>query len=661
MATWATTNFLGGAIGTAVTTTTEPIFSGKNGTALFYGSGVSGTVQSAEIQSGPGDVTLSLAGKTHVRVGMDVQYVSGAITGTCYLFMFVDGGTVNRADVIVRNVAGVGYLALRNNFVYSGQSTRPFAIGDVYHIELEWTSGTNYKLYQWYPGNLTATPDETYTVANTLTATTVRIGNAGGTMGMTVRMASLRATDGEQIRSGVSGGSLSFNMVGLASHNTVRSVAKTVGATAVRMAVSTVVGMTTPVYSDYATPDTYGYSRMSVSGLAANTQYYWATEVDGVLNTTVNGMAKTLPTPNVAANFSFWSSSCHDTTTSGVFALIKARNPLFGVQLGDMGYPYITGGIGTGVNHNIAPADTAQIIADRELTISAATVNNLYRNVPFSYTYSDCDGGGGNSDGTWDAFVGGNVQAAYRTQFAHPNLTLANCGARSWVVGRVRCVHTDEITLSSSRSAADDASKTKLGVTQKAWFKAELIAARDANQVVFWFGDGPWLGDATTGTDNTWGRYITERNEIGNFITANQIRIVRIHGDTHTLFADDGTHNTSGGFPVISAAPMHTTANPYGETVSNGKYPTVATNSSRQYGFYNVTDAGTSLTLVYHGWQSTVALPTETERVTMTVVWDMTTLPPIDPNSQPWVKVYVGNQEASMVAVGDTPIWEKVV
>lgn len=489
MAVWATTDFVGGALGAQVTNLTEPIFSERIGTTLVYAAGINGSPQSAEVQSVSGSLVLNVTGKSHVRVGFDIQRMSGTISSGVLLVTFRSGST-NRADVFLRN-AGGGQIALRNNFAYVGQSTRTFANGDLYHIEAEWESGVGFKLYQWHPGNTSATPDEVYTVANTLSVDNIQIGNGSGATGLTLRYATFRATDGEQIRGGVSGGSLVHNEVGAAGTSWFRTVAETSGAATVRAVASLSSSMTSPIYSAYEVPDEYGYSTQTVTGLSPQTQYYWATEVDGVINTTVNGRAKTLPTPNVAANFSFYVGSCHDTVGAAMFANLLARNTDFGFQLGDLGYPYITGGLGDGPNANIAPSDTAAIIAHRKLTIGSALPNALYRGIVFHHTYSDCDGPGGNGDGTWPGIQSGDVQRAYRIQFAHPDLPLADCGARSFVSGRVRFVHTDELTLSSSRSAQDDAAKSKLGATQKAWFFSELLAARDANQVVLWIGDGP--------------------------------------------------------------------------------------------------------------------------------------------------------------------------
>jgi alkaline phosphatase D len=415
-------------------------------------------------------------------------------------------------------------------------------------------------------------------------------------------------------------------MAGAPTSSGFATVAKTTGTTA-RMAVSVNSDLSSASYTSAQTPDVYGYTHHAATGLTANTQYYWAIEHDGHLDLGKQGMARTLPTVGSLASFSFWVGSCHDWIGSNVYEHIRTKTgvgsltALFGSHLGDMGYPYIGSG-GT----PIAPANTATLVADRELTITGPLPMRLYREIPIHHTYSDCDGAGSNSDGTWVGFTGGNVQAAYRAQFPNPTLPLADTQARSWVVGRVRFIQTDELTMASARGATDNSSKSKLGTAQKAWFKAEIDAAEAAQQAVVWLGDGGWLGAAATGgTNSTWTAYSTERTELGTYIAGKpwvSDHIVRAGGDIHTLFADSGANNSWGGFPTTGNAPMSTTANTYGQTVSDGKWPT-SSGSARQYGWYDVTDAGGTLTIDYNGMAYDSGTTTWIERVSMTMTWTM--------------------------------------
>lgn len=652
---WATTNFTGGAIGTNVTAATEPIFSAFTGNNLTYAEGFAGATQSIQTTAA-GDLTLDLQGKDRVRIGFDALRVSGTQTAGFYLAMFtgLDAGVAtNRADAFIRNQNG-GNLSLRRNFTYAGQSTQVWENGQWYHIEMEYQKDVGYKLYIWYPGNGTITPSETFTAADVVEADSLRFGHSGGVTGLTMRLANFRASNGGQIRTSAvvqpAAGTLNLALNGFSAPTSFRVQVKTTGATSVRLAYSTNADYSSPTFSAAVVPDAQGYAKLDATGLAAETTYYWSVEVDGILNTSLRGRSKTMPTAGTAKSFTFGWASCFDSSTSGVFPLVTAREPNFFVMLGDYGYQYLTGG----TNGNTAPSDVATVRTHRETVLSATGPRQLFAQVPFSYTYSDTDGAGANSDGTFPGFVSGAVQAAYRQQFGHPTLPMTTSGARAWTIGRVRFIQTDETTLASAKAATDNSAKTKLGTDQKTWFKDQLTAAAADSSIayVIWLGDGPWIAPASnSGTGNGWERYNTERQEIAAHIISTGVKIMRLHGDTHTLFADDGTNNAWGGFPTASAAPLHTTANPVGWTVTGGKWPTAQTNSSRQYGICSIEDNGDSIRVTVKGYSSLNGQP-EVERFSQTM--EFGELP-----TQVFTTFYVGNTELDELWIGPELIWRK--
>ncbi|QWY84045.1 phosphoesterase [Microbacterium phage A3Wally] len=442
------------------------------------------------------------------------------------------------------------------------------------------------------------------------------------------------------IAPGAPAGTLNFTSNIWADQVSMTLVGKTTGAQEVELLVN---GQTFT-----ATPDSAGYFRVVGTGLSPSSTYIWELRVDNVLRD--SDTLVTLPGWNNSDinGMTFAWGSCFDAYTSAVFGLINARQPRFIAELGDWGYQYITGG----ANGNTSPTDVATVRAHREPVLAAAAPQGLFTKYPTSYTYSDCDGGGSNADSTVGGLATGAVQAAYRQQFAHPTLTLTNTGFRYWRIGRVLFIHTDETTAASARGSADNSSKTKLGAEQKTAFKDLITTASQQGWAVVWFGDGPWAVPASVGTHNDWSAYNTERTELGNYIQASGVKLVRLHGDTHALFADDGTNNPWGGFPYASAAPLHTTANPYNRPVSNGSWPTAQTGSSRQYGIGEFTDVNGNLTLTIHGYSSTNAAPTEVERFNMVM-----NLAESDASSQPWAKLYIGDMEASKLYIGDTQVW----
>src|SRR5690606_5857412 len=129
-------------------------------------------------------------------------------------------------------------------------------------------------------------------------------------------------------------------------------------------------------------------------------------------------------------------------------------------------------------------------------------------------------------------------------------------------IGRVRFIMTDLRSAAVSPHAKESPGKTKLGAAQKAWFKQELINARDGGfPMIVWVCPDPWIATAQVG-DDTWGGHSTERTEIANFIRDNRIlNLVLLSGDMHGLAYDDGTHSdyaTGGGSPlaVLHAAAL---------------------------------------------------------------------------------------------------------
>ena len=442
------------------------------------------------------------------------------------------------------------------------------------------------------------------------------------------------------IAPGAAPGALNFTSNIWADQVSMTLAGKTTGAAEVGLVVN---GQTFT-----AAPDAAGYFQVTGTGLSPSSTYIWDLLVDGVSRD--SNTVTTLPgwDNNDINGLTFAWGSCFDAYTSAVFGLINARQPRFIAELGDWGYQYITGG----ANGNTSPTDVATVRAHREPVLAAAAPRSLFTKYPTSYTYSDCDGGGSNADSTTGGIATGAVQAAYRQQFAHPPLPLPETGFRSWRIGRVLFVHTDETTAASARGAADNAQKTKLGSNQKSMFKQMIDTAQEQNWAVVWFGDGPWATPPSVGTHNDWSAYNTERVELGNYIQNSGVKLVRLHGDTHSLFADDGTNNPYGGFPYASAAPLHTTANVYGRPVTHGSWPTAQTHSSRQYGIGEFSDVDGNLTLTIRGYSSTNALPTEVERFNMVM-----NLAEGSASSQPWASLYIGDMQASKMYLGDLQVW----
>jgi len=163
-------------------------------------------------------------------------------------------------------------------------------------------------------------------------------------------------------------------------------------------------------------------------------------------------------------------------------------------------------------------------------------------------------------------------------------------------IGRVRFIVCDSRSARSPASATDNADKTMLGATQKAWFKQELQAANGVYPLIVWVNTLPWIG--VTGDDG-WYLYTNERHELADFIKDNDIQgLCMISGDAHMLAIDDGTYSdyaTGGGagFPVFHAAALDQSASLKGGPYSEGAFP-----GRGQFGLMEVVDTGDTLITV---------------------------------------------------------------
>lgn len=404
---------------------------------------------------------------------------------------------------------------------------------------------------------------------------------------------------------------------GLPGPDRIRVAALSAGvATGARLAVSTSSGMTSPTYGSSQVPDAQGYSKHEVTGLAADTDYWWQVELDGTLVGTV-GRAHTLPAVGTAASFSFLAASCSFTgSTHAVFTAMRTRTgpggrrPLFLGHMGDLHYAHSGGGS--------APNDQADHRTNYESALQSSAQAPLYRDVPLDHVWSDNDYCGSNSDGT---AVGRPAAVAVRRQvLADP--TLPDTGGlglwHSWVVGRVRFIRTDSRTYMSDRFSVDNSAKSMLGTEQKAWLKAQLTAPQP---VKVWLHDNAWGGttvSSSSGVD-TWQVFTTERAELRDYILANGVtgRLLYVHGDAHRLSADDGTNNPYGGFAVVGAAPMDQNAQQSQPVTVQQSYPLAGTadiTPAQLYGWFDVTDTGgPTIAVAFTGYDSG-----GTQRVAMT-------------------------------------------
>jgi alkaline phosphatase D len=377
---------------------------------------------------------------------------------------------------------------------------------------------------------------------------------------------------------------------------TVRS--KVTNGTAMRLLVCSDAAATTVVKTIGAAAPGSGYITHTVTGLAPHTRYYAqledtptggsASRVGSVLR------ARTAPTPGAASSFTFAMGSCmsNDNPDGSTFDDLRGWDPDFLLHSGDFHYKSSTS------------TDPAVHVGQWESQIAnAGGVKAALAAVPIYYTRSDHEAGPDSGDSN-NAYTAASI-AGYKTVFPTPPLpdTRTNTSTYfSFPYGRVKVIVTDFRNTDRSPGAdPQSGAKTALGATQKAWLKTEL--SDPAYPVKFLLSDVAWIGpaDLTKSTDKWWA-YADERQEIANHITANGIKVVLFHGDTHSLMADDGTNNAWGGFPVVCGSPFGTVGGGYNTNIMQQVYNTGATTQARQYQRVTVTDDGTTISVNAVGW-----------------------------------------------------------
>ncbi len=354
----------------------------------------------------------------------------------------------------------------------------------------------------------------------------------------------------------------------------------------VRLVVSLSEALTRPVYSSVVTTAaTSGNSaKLTIQGLEPDTDYFYGVEVGGVLRTDVvsRGRFRTFPLGRASFRIAFGSCGDFRADDQRAYDAIMRERPLLFINTGDLHYS----------DTNSTNPDDYR--ANYDNVLGHPVQGALYRSVAMAYMWDDHDFAGNDSNG--NAIGRDTARATYRERVPHYPLTAAGGTiSQSFTIGRVRFIMTDLRSASQAADLRESATKTRLGASQKAWFKQELISARDGGfPLIVWVCTMPWIGEAKLG-DDTWAGYATERTEIANFIRDNRIdNLVMLSGDMHALAFDDGTHSdyaTGGGAPitVLHAAALTSTGSSKGGPFTEGPMP-----GSQQYGILEVFDNGGS-------------------------------------------------------------------
>jgi hypothetical protein len=358
------------------------------------------------------------------------------------------------------------------------------------------------------------------------------------------------------------------------THAEVRARTEDEEVETLRLAVSESASFDDALYVDVESRDG-AIAEFDADGLTPDTEYHYAVEVDGELDTVRTGRFTTFPAG--PASFRFTVGACARVGSNGsVFDAIRAEAPLFHLIAGDFHYGDI-------------PHDERDRYDDViDLTLRTPAQSALYRSTPIAYVWDDHDYGPNDAD----SFSSSRAAAmdAYRANVPSYGLAGEDSSVyQSFDVGRVRFLLTD---ARSSRVPGE----TMLGARQLDWFLEQLAVAADEAALVVWLNPVPWVAEAEEGADH-WGGFPEERRRIADVIAQHDLDVLMVSGDAHMVAIDDGTNTDfstggDGGFPLIHGAPLDRPA-----SIKGGPYSEGANAEPGQYGRVDVTDDGDTITV----------------------------------------------------------------
>jgi len=285
----------------------------------------------------------------------------------------------------------------------------------------------------------------------------------------------------------------------------------------------------------------FGTAKFDISGLQENTKYYGVFYVNDVIDLTSSFEFKTLPIGS--KSFKVVVGSCNRTgSVAPTWDKIAEEEPDMFIHLGDLNY--------LDLNSN----NKQQYAEALDISFSEP-IKRLVKKVPFQYVYDNHDSLKPTvsvDDGAWIPFLE-FVRDTYAYQTPGSNNIVNDGLYSSFTIGRVRFISLDCRRNRTQQRQPDDANKTMLGLNQKAWFKQELLNAKNDINIesimilsqVIWTADrnNP-SGDSYDSWGASWASYATERNEIANFIYDNKIKnVAYICADVHMQAIDDGRNS----------------------------------------------------------------------------------------------------------------------
>lgn len=360
----------------------------------------------------------------------------------------------------------------------------------------------------------------------------------------------------------------------------------------VRLIVDDAPDWSSPLVSAYSAVDSSTGLWVSLASpvLAAATSHRYAIELDGQPDTAAAHTGRFTTPPEGPCSFSFVAGSCNGISDHPVWQAMRALDPLFVLELGDLHYA-----------DPVSDDPVEHRVAYEQQVLAHPAAAAFLRDVPLVHVWDDHDFCGNGSD----SLAPGRAAArrAYRECVPHHPLArtaIDEAIDHAFTIGRVRFI------VSDLRSTKGDSAM--MGIAQQSWLRNELILARDNHLVAAWISPLSW---SSTGWPENWGSCPEERQDLSDFMRDHAIRdLFILSGDAHMLAIDDGTHadfssgtNSPYRYPILQAAAISRSGSYKGGAFSHGHFPNPDA-AHGQFGRVRVDDDGDQIRITFEGWRT---------------------------------------------------------
>jgi len=377
------------------------------------------------------------------------------------------------------------------------------------------------------------------------------------------------------------GGATALAWSGDATQTTVEVSACTTGATSVGLAMAASPDLSGATYLTSSPPNSSGWTKWSVTGLAPGTTYYHqVTDTPKNKPRQLIGTVSSLRTlrPAGTAGTTRIAIGCcqhNDTAVRYAFDDMAAWAPDRFVHVGDFGYP------------NYLSTNTSTHMRNWAESCNVPGVRAIQAKGCMDYISSDHDtnGSGENNKPNFnDPVTAADITAWQQVVPARmeDSRQPRRGRYRADVEGNVRFVKLDTRSLDKTDTVGTGAdprspNSTMLGATQLTWLKSQIDQAAQQRQVIIMYSDVAWNGVSPgppiprTYCDK-WPSYIYERDLISDYAKSKGANLFIFFGDSHGLQFDDGTHEKNG-FPSICVAPLDSPLHMHFQDAYQWNYP----------------------------------------------------------------------------------------